>query len=249
MRPLRDIGVVERNGDGWRVKHDVLKTIEEFERIRKKIGFEGDLFEFVTEVFKKTRELLKTKTVVEELAQEHGVSPGPIVELLEVLLDEIIWRTEDDLRKLAEDIRSGRIVFIADEVRKRLHSSNAEDIKHLSLCGDMTEDEALIFVLNNLLSFIPVSLSLWREVESVAGAGNIEVWIKDKIVEDKAGGSYELIPVNGSLFRKMESEVSELDEKEREKMKERFVKGVHSLMEKIAKEARGKNLRKKLKKK
>jgi len=121
MRPLRDVGIVERNGKGWVVKHDLLKTIEEFERIRKKMGYEGDLFEFITHIFKKTREIMKVKTDVEVLAEKHNVSPQVIMELLETVLDEFIWKTEEDLKKLAEDIRSGRIVFLADRVRDRFY--------------------------------------------------------------------------------------------------------------------------------
>ncbi len=245
MRPLVDLGIAQRSGGGWFVRRDVLRAVEEFERLRKRTGFEGDLFEFITAVFKNTQEVVKRKTAVEVIAEEHGVSSSAVLELLETLLDEIVWKTEEDLKKLTEDIKEGRIVFIADRVKERFVAGNREEIDHLMKDKGMTEDEAFVFLLNNFLSFVPVSCSIWRDAEKVAGAGKLERWLRDKVAEDGHGKLYELVPVPKEIYDSAVKEVEKLPEEDRERFREKIIKYLTSALDKVRKEARERRIRKK----
>lgn len=244
MRSLVDLGIAQRSRGGWSVRRDVLRAVEEFERLRERTGFEGDLFEFITAVFRNTQEVMKRKTAVEAIAEEHGVSPSAVLELLETLLDEIVWKTEEDLKKLTEDIKEGRIVFIADRVKERFVAGNREEIGRLMKNEGMTEDEAFIFLLNSFLSFVPVSCSLWKDVENVAGAGELERWLQNKVIEDGHGKLYELVPVPKEIYDSAVKEVEKLPEEDRERFREKIIKYLVSAFDKVRKEARERRVRK-----
>ena len=97
MKPLVDLGIAERDGDGWKVRADVLRLVSKFEEIRKKLGFKGDLYDFVSEVFTKTRIKLTEDDLLSRLAKEHGVSKKVLEKFVEGFLDSFVWKTEEDL--------------------------------------------------------------------------------------------------------------------------------------------------------
>lgn len=247
LRALIELGIVQPDNGGWKVRTDTLKAMEEFESLRERLGYEGDLYEFVVRIFKTTGKLLKEKTELEIIALEHGVSVSAILSFVETLLDEIVWKTEEDLKKLEDDIKEGRIVFVADKVKNRFLSANEKEIKQLCKREDFSEEEAFIFLLNNFLSFVPVSYSLWKKAQEIAGEDkDLEEWLGDKVVESGKGRFYELVPVNKKLYDKMKDEIDKLPEAEQERFKEKFVRNLNTLLEKIRREARDVRMRKRL---
>ncbi len=229
-----------------RVRKDILKSIEEFERLREKTGFEGNLFEFITAVFRQTRELVRKKGFIEVLAEEHGINEEILMEFIEEFLDSVEWKTERDLRLFLRDFRKGLWIRISPRILSELRRENLKEFEEVKRSG-FTEEEAQMILLNALLEKVPLSLKLWKEIEEDASGNGTRGWVEDRLAERKGTEGVELVPVNRTLYRKLQEEVKILLESQREALKVKLLKRLNDAVEKTYREAREMNRRKKRK--
>ena len=246
MNVLKELGLAEKNGNGsWKVRTDVIRSIEEFERIRKKIGYEGDLFEFLKELFRKTLEIWKNgDSFLSALAQEHGVDEGFLKRFIEDFLDSFEWKTEEDLERFTEELRKGLWVKINPELYSEIKGENRKEIRKLKDSG-MTEEMAVMAVINKLLLLSVPSLELWEDIREDAGEQGTYVWLVNRLAERKRIEGVELVPVSKRLWDRFQNEASDLRDNQREALKTRLMKRLNDAIEKTIRDA--KNMKRKKK--
>ena len=245
MRAMEGIGLARKNGDGWDVRSDVIRTIEEFERLREKYGYGGDLFEFVTYLFRKTAELLKKKTFLERLSEEYEVEEEVLRHFIEEFLDNLEWKDKRDLEVFLRDFKRGLWMKLGERTYEGLLRENLKRVERLQSEG-FTREEALMVVLNTLLKLIPLSLELWEKVAEDSPDSSVETWVEDRLAERDGLKGVELVPVNKKLWDRFQKEVKELSDREREGTKAKLVKRLNQAVEKTLKELKEKKRRKKI---
>ncbi len=246
MGVLEKVGLAKKVESGrWKVRADTIRAIEEFERLREKFGYEGDLFEFITEIFRKTKDLLKEKTVIEVLAEDYGVSEEALMEFIEGFLDNVEWKNEEDLRVFLKDFTKGLWVRIEPKTYANFKNLNRQELMELRAKG-LTEEEAVIVLLNSLLQKTPLSLKLWDRVEEDSTNG-IVGWVEDRLTERNGLKGVELVPVNKTLYDNMQEEICQLIDSQREAMKNKLAKRLNDAVEKTLREAKEINRKKKVK--
>ena len=244
MKPLEGLGLAVKENGKWRVRKDILKVVEEFERLRKKTGFEGDLFEFIAVVFRRTRDLLKRKSFIEVLAQEHGVREEALMKFIEEFLDSVEWKTEKDLERFTEELRKGLWIKINPELYSEIKGENREEIRKLKDSG-MTEEMAVMAVINKLLLLSVPSLELWEDIREDAGEQGTYAWLVNRLAERKRIEGVELVPVSKRLWDGFQKEASDLRDNQREALKTRLMKRLNDAIEKTIRDA--KNMKRKKK--
>ncbi len=239
MNVLKDIGLAEKNGNGtWKVRADVIRSIEEFERIRKKIGYEGDLFEFLKELFRKTLEIWKNGGgFLSALAQEHGVDESALKRFIENFLDSFEWKTEEDLEGFVNEFRKGLWVRINPELYSEIKNENRKEIEKLKYSG-VTEEIAVMIVINKLLFLSVPSLGLWEDIREDAGEQGTYVWLINRLAERRGMEGTELVPVSKKLWDRLQNEIAGLRDSQRSVLKTKLVKRLNDAVEKTIKDAR-----------
>ncbi len=246
MKVVEDLGLAEKNNGKWKVKNDLLEVVKEFNRLKERIGFQGDLYEFISVIFNHTKEILKRKSFIEVLAQEYGVREKTLREFIEGFLDNIEWKTEEDLRVFLEDFKKGLWVRLSSEIYSALKHENAKEIKEIQRKG-FTKGEATIILLNAFLKKIPLSMEVWKRIERDSVNG-IEGWILDRLTERRKHAHVEFVPVDKVTYKKLQDEVAELSETDRKTVEMRLVKRLTSAVEKTLKEVREMKRRRRVKK-
>lgn len=239
MRVLGELGLAEKNGNGtWNVRADVIRSIEEFERIRKKIGYEGDLFEFLKELFRKTLEIWRNGDgFIDRLARDYGVEKKALKAFTEEFLDSFEWKKEEDLERFVEEFRSGLWVRMNSELYSEIKEENREEIDRLKDSG-LTEEEAVMVVINRLLSLSVPSLELWEDIKEDAGEQGTYVWLLNRLAERKKASTVELVPVSRRLWDKLQREIAHLRENQKEALETKLIKRLNDAVEKTIKDAK-----------
>lgn len=230
MRPLVALGIARREGEVWKLREDVLRTVERFEELREKYGIGGDLYELVSILFTRTAQVLKEKGELELLGEELGVSSEVLREFLRELLSALEWRTPEDLLLFAKEVKLGRCVRVDGRVLTRLRVEN-EGRK------ETTEE-----LLNSLLKKLPLSIELWERIER-EGGGEVRNWIEDCLFEKSFPDSVVSIPVSKKLWEKLQEEVGELLEDQRRALQEKLALRIQEALEKTIREAKEKKRR------
>ena len=246
MRALEGLGLAVKENGKWKVRKDTLEAVAEFERLRRKFGYEGDLYQFITEVFKKTRDLLRKKTFIENLAEDYGVSETALMDFIEGFLDNVEWKTEEDLKVFLRDFKKGLWVRLSPKIHGELKRENLKELKEVREKG-FTEEEALIVLLNALLEKVPLSLKLWKEVEEDSSGNGVRGWIEDRLAERGGMEGVELVPVNRTIYRKLQDETENLTESQADAIRLKLVKRLNDAVEKTLKEAKEMARRRKVK--
>lgn len=246
MKAMEGIGLAKRNADGWEVRSDTIRTIEEFERIREKVGYGGDLFEFITYLFKKSLDLIEKRAFFEILAEERGVEEEALRKFVEEFLNSFEWKDEKDLQTFLEEFKEGLWMKIGKEIRTEVLRQNAKRIEELQERG-LSREQAIMTVLNRILKLIPLSLELWEKVEKDSPNSNVEIWIEDRLTERSELNGVEFVPVNKKLWDKLQEEVKELSEREKELAHLRLAERLNQAIEKTLKEIKEQKRRRKMK--
>lgn len=241
MRPLVILGLAERSRKGkWKLRRDTLRTIEKFEKLRKKYRINMDLYEFVSILFTRTAQLLEEcngkEDTLDRIANEFEIRRDLLARFIKELLDNLKWKTPEDLMGFVRDIKTGRYLKIDGRALTRLKGENSGRIEKLKKEG-RTEETATEEVINVLLKKLPLSLDLWEEVEKDSG-DSIESWIKDRLMERNPPDGVTLIPVPKHLWNKLQQEVKDLIESQRAAVKEKLALRIREALDKTIKEAK-----------
>ena len=243
MRPLVILGLAEKSGKGkWKLREDTLRTIEKFEELRRKYGIKMDLYEFVSVLFTRTAQVLRKcsggENTLDCIADEFEISKEILIQFIKELLDNLEWKTPEDLMNFVRDIKAGRYLKIDGRVLTKFKRENRRRIDELKEEG-RTEETATEEVLNVFLRKLPLSLDLWEEVEKDSGE-SIESWIEDRLMERSSPDGVTAIPVPKHLWDKLQQESKDLIESQRTALKERLALRIREALDKTIKEAKEK---------
>lgn len=243
MRPLVILGLAEKSGKGkWKLREDTLRTIERFEELRRKYGIKLDLYEFVSVLFTRTAQALKEcsrgENTLDRIADEFEIPKGILAQFIKELLDNLEWKTTEDLMSFVRDIKTGRYLKIDGRVLTKFKRENRKRIDELKKEG-RTEETATEEVLNVFLKKLPLSLDLWEEVEKDSGE-SIESWIEDRLMERSSPDGVTAIPVPKRLWDKLQQETKDLIESQRIALKEKLALRIREALDKTIKEAKEK---------